>query len=348
MKESRTIEGRWWLFGLDKPDCAGDLRFDPEAGLELEVKIPQRVGLLEMLTASPEILESPSIIHGRGADDEPITLFGCDGGISRLGSGIKKYNFYPLCAIVGQELPNSPPGNPPVTEKCGYALRCSTSGSAAIAFNRPPGLKTCYTSKFCPPRTSRPIFPTTSITDDLKTNSGADGFRINQDHHVTIEFPGPAKLDAIFVEYIQVLLRLLTLLIGTGVFIKQLALEIPDSGPPPDYAELLRRDSGIGAGERNRLISAMTLPHKECRANFPELICKWYEYHGRLKSALDLYFATLFNEDLYTSHQFLLLAQALEVYHNVNPRFVPVAQPLEAFRARRGRILESAPLEERG
>jgi hypothetical protein len=91
----------------------------------------------------------------------------------------------------------------------------------------------------------------------------------------------------------------------------------------------------------------MTVPYAEITAEFAGILRRWFEYHERLDSALSLYFATVFNRSLYINHKFLFLAQALEVYHNTNPEFVGYVQPTRDFRARRERIVESAPEFER-
>lgn len=41
VSELRTIEGRWWIYGDDKPPCFGVLSLDPEEGWILNAKSPQ-------------------------------------------------------------------------------------------------------------------------------------------------------------------------------------------------------------------------------------------------------------------------------------------------------------------
>ena|ERR1035441_10714390 len=41
MDRTRTIEGRWWIQGDDKPAHFGTLSYDPEKGLSLSVKVPR-------------------------------------------------------------------------------------------------------------------------------------------------------------------------------------------------------------------------------------------------------------------------------------------------------------------
>ncbi|HTX20956.1 MAG TPA: hypothetical protein VMD27_03700 [Candidatus Aquilonibacter sp.] len=75
MKESKTFEGRWWIFGTEKPEHFGVLHYSPEKGLRLEVKIAQSFGFAEILQDTTRA-DFPEVIQGRDKDDKPITLFG--------------------------------------------------------------------------------------------------------------------------------------------------------------------------------------------------------------------------------------------------------------------------------
>jgi hypothetical protein len=41
VNKPQTIEGVWWIHGKDKPAYFGIVSYDPEKGLELNVKVPQ-------------------------------------------------------------------------------------------------------------------------------------------------------------------------------------------------------------------------------------------------------------------------------------------------------------------
>jgi hypothetical protein len=91
----------------------------------------------------------------------------------------------------------------------------------------------------------------------------------------------------------------------------------------------------------------MTAPYREIENIFPVVLSKWFAYHKQLDAVLNLYFAVLFNPSLYINHQFLFLAQALEVYHNSNTSFVGYVQPTAEFRARRKQIVSSVSPEDK-
>ncbi|HEU5069205.1 MAG TPA: hypothetical protein VFV96_02200 [Verrucomicrobiae bacterium] len=103
MKESRTFEGRWWIFGTEKPEHFGVLHYSPEKGLRLEVKIAQSYGVAEILKEVKRT-DFPDVLQGRDKDDSPISLFCCSNpGVSKSG-GLASYEFHPLIAIVGQSV----------------------------------------------------------------------------------------------------------------------------------------------------------------------------------------------------------------------------------------------------
>jgi len=103
VKESKIFEGRWWIFGTEKPEHFGVLHYSPEKGLRLEVKIAQSFGFAEILQGTDRT-DFPNVIQGRDKDDKPISLF-CSSrpGLNKSG-GLASYEFHPLIAIVGQSV----------------------------------------------------------------------------------------------------------------------------------------------------------------------------------------------------------------------------------------------------
>ena len=100
MKVPRTIEGRWWIFGTDKPEHYGALNYDPEKGLRLSVKVAQSLGFSEILKPIDDNA-FPNVIQGRDSGDQPVTLFACGGPMWSISSGLASYDFHPLAALLG-------------------------------------------------------------------------------------------------------------------------------------------------------------------------------------------------------------------------------------------------------
>lgn len=76
---------------------------------------------------------------------------------------------------------------------------------------------------------------------------------------------------------------------------------------------------------------------------FEFLIKNWFEKINWLEIVYDLYFATVYNSNLYLQNVFLILVQALEVYHSKNPNFEQYESPEEEHSERINSILEIIP-----
>lgn len=186
-----------------------------------------------------------------------------------------------------------------------------------------------------------------TLGPEFGSESNRDGFRITEDHTILIEFPNPVHVQTLRRNYVHLLRRLFTLFTGTLVFERTVNLEVPGSGPLPNHVEFLESNEGSSEAKTHVSGSHMTVPYAEIAKEFPGILRRWFEYHQKLDSALVLYFATVFNRNLYINQKFLFLAQALEVYHASNPEFVGFVQSPTDFRARRELVVMSAPENER-
>ena len=95
--------------------------------------------------------------------------------------------------------------------------------------------------------------------------------------------------------------------------------------------ELLQQNTGVEDAERSTPALNMIASFDDLGQDAGRIIRRWFEYHERLEPALNLYFAVIFNRSLYSNHRFLFLAQALEVYHRINPSFTGGVQPQQSF-----------------
>jgi hypothetical protein len=347
MNAPRTIEGRWWLFGSDRPAHYGTLLFDPNAGLRLEVRIAARRGIPDILAAVGKRPDFPETIQGRDEQDEPVTLLGCCPGNCGFSGGLSKYTFHPLLAVLGQLLES---WDSALYRKAQFHLtlldKWMCRGRLHVGATEEHPLQVSIA-----PGNDIEVHLADGtrnlITYSYEAQPQAEAYCIKEKHGVRLEFTGATSAQSICTDYIQVWRRLLTLLTGTEVFVEDVSFEVPESGEPPDWAELLRRNEGVAKADRDRLAVDMTVPYKEIASDFPEVLKRWFEYHNRLDAALDLYFATVFNKKLWINQQFLFLAQALEVYHNSNPQFASAVQSKPEFRKRLRKFLCLVPKAER-
>lgn len=82
-------------------------------------------------------------------------------------------------------------------------------------------------------------------------------------------------------------------------------------------------------------------------SKFEFLIKNWFEKADWLETVYDLYFATVYNSKLYLQNVFLILVQALEVYHRKNPNFEQYETSEEQHFEKINSILEAIPDEHR-
>lgn len=353
MKEPVTIEGRWWIFGNDKPEHFGVLQYTPEKGLNLSVKIARSIGVQEILTPITESIGTANtttrqdVIQGRDENDHPITLFGCASpNVSRSG-GLESYEFYPMIALIGQMVESW---------KSTVFQRVNLRFSLLHNWISQSLIEQKFTPEHVPQIQIKPKSAievklaneiTVKINSEFRTDPRSGSFEITEGHFISIEFPQPIHVKSILTDYAEILRRLFSLLIGTEVILESVMFEVPNSGTWPSHAEFFQRNEAIVRAKRYVSASRMTAPHQEIADIFPTVLSKWFEYHKRLEAVLNLYFAVFFNPPLYVNHQFLFLAQALEVYHNSNAAFVGCVQPTAEFRARRNQIVSAVLPEDR-
>jgi hypothetical protein len=347
MKEQRTIEGRWWIFGTDKPEHFGVLNYNPESGLSLKVTIAHSFSFKEVFSDLHSRNEFPEIIQGRDSHDKPVTLFGCACSGSHISGGLASYDFSPLAALLGQSIPS---WESAVYRSVQFHFTLLHNWVDVSCIKIAPTDAGALQVQLLPRddiKITLPCGAQLTLTPEFGTESKRGDFHITEGHNILIEFPKLVHVQTIRDSYSHLLRRLLTLFTGTLVFEERVKVQIPDSDNPPSDAELLLSNEGASEAKTDLHSGRMTVPHAEIAANFPAILRRWFEYHQKLDSALDLYFATVFNRNLYINQRFLFLAQALEVYHNSNPEFVGYVQPTPDFRARRERIVEGAPEVER-
>jgi hypothetical protein len=346
VKESKIFEGRWWIFGTEKPEHFGVLHYSPEKGLRLEVKIAQSFGIAQILQETNRT-DFPDVIQGRDKDDKPISLFCSSRPSWNKSGGLASYEFHPLIAIVGHSVESWSAAN---YQKVDIRLSLLHSWMGQSRVEQKLTSEHVHQIQIVP----KPAVEiklgnavTLKINSRFHTNPQSGSFEINEEHYISLEFPQPVHAKSILTDYAEKLRRLFSVLTGTPVVLESVHFDVPDSGEHPDLSELLQRNEATSRAKRDIIASRMTAPYKELAEILPTVVAKWFEYHEQLDAVLNLYFAVLFNPSLYINHRFLFLAQALEVYHNSHIEFVGYVQPKADFRERRDRIVQAVPPEEK-
>lgn len=347
MKEPRTYDGRWWIFGKDKPEQFGVLHYSPGERPLLSVKVPQSVGILEIILGKAEKVAFPDVIQGRDKHDLPITLFGCAHPSYHNSAGLASYDFHPMLAILGQELESWNSANY-VKVNMHYSLLDQWIN------------QTCIAQKFVPeqilqieihPKDALEIKLTEEailrLNWEFSTDPQIGTFQIKEGYFISLQFSKPIGVQEIIKNYAEVLRRFFTLLIGSEVVLDSIIFQVQNDEGPPIDVELIQRNSALPRAKRAVDTTKVTVQYKEIADKLPVVMPKWFEYHEKLDPVLNLYFAVLFNPAMYIHHEFLFLAQALEVYHNTNDGFVGQVQPKADFNARKAKILNAVPPEEK-
>ncbi len=297
MKDKRKIEGRWWIFGPDKPPHYGVLHFDPDDGLNLEVKIPDQQTFQQVMGA-PWAVDAPDAISGRDADNKIVTLFGCSSPTGKRSGGMVSYKFHPLRAIIGRAFSQWSEVSFDNIQAT-YSLLHEWLGRSSISvdFNTD---RAAFTRK-------------KDITFDLdsgaKLSLGAfvsahhapSEFQVSEGHWAEFALQSAISIDRLFDSFVLVFRRFLTLLTGKRVFVDSIKFE-------NGKVELLQQNTGVEDADRSTPALNMIASFDDLGQDAGRIFRRWFEYHERLEPALNLYFAVIFNRSLYSNHRFLFFS----------------------------------------
>jgi hypothetical protein len=310
MNAPRAIEGRWSIFGEEKPPHYGTLFYDPDTGLRLEIPIAEQREVSELFAWFNKKPTFPVTIQGRDERDTPISLLGCSPIQSSMSVGLTKYTFRPLLAVLGQSVES---WDSALYQKVRFHLtlldRWLGKNCLQIAMTEEHPLQV----RVAPGNAIEVLLPNgtkSRIKYDFSSSDEGEAYSIKGKHSVWLEFAEPIPARRIWIDHVQVWRRFMTLVVGAEIFVESVKFEVPGSDESADLPELLNRNEGISKANRSRFVSDMILPYNEIESDFPAILNRWFEYHNQLDAALDLYFATIFNRNLYINHQFLLLRLA--------------------------------------
>lgn len=345
MKERRTIEGRWWVFGPHRAPRYGELVFDAEIGLTLRVKVPEDLNseTSDRLAWARGQIFVPDTIVGRDQHDKPITLYECQGPGYESSSALQTIKIAPVYALVGIE--GQPWQEPQFTKITAQTtlLHNWMSRRAITQIDNPEGHT--FTVRTLPPVTFTLANGIRGLITSVTGFSHARyEVKLCETHCVSFRAEQPLTADAL-LEYVRKLCRLLTLFTGYQVYPTEIHLLTGDS--PAKTAEMLYINRGVAKAEQAEIPENMLASFADLSADINSIVPQWYDLYSRIDSALNLYFATVFNSSLYSNHEFLFLAQAVEVYHRRSSSFDGRVQPTADFRARRDKLVGLVPEEER-
>jgi hypothetical protein len=339
MNKKVTIEGRWWIFGTDNDPHFGVVEYDPEESIVLSVKILQ-AGSIESIFKLFEDRGGavPSTILGADKNNRLVSLFGCSVTNSTASVGQQDFVIGVMVVVCGVHAPS---WDEVILDRIGaeFSLLNNWVGQSRISVTHgPETLVTLAERKTTEYDLDGGVKLKFWPTHEMNHNSAE--LSIRESHGIEFRFPEPRRVKEMVHTYVESFRRFLSLAVGKVVFIDKLYAQIKQDGNPLEIT-ILMRNSGVTDADRTLLHPHMRAGYREIKADFGQVIRRWYQLESTIDDVLNLYFATIFNRSLYLHQQFLFLAQALEVYHRTSANYDNMVQLKADFRARKKRIVEA-------
>jgi ApeA N-terminal domain 1 len=301
--------------------------------------------------------DSPLVIFGQDTSDNPITVHRCVRTASHNAEGIAEQTFIADAIFVGahlldpdQELFGS------IQLEFDYLFQWLGQQARVIVAPHQEIRVVNIRTEF-----PHPVDLELSTHGRLRlTTTGGSGRSTNMNQrldttrwssHIWWQFPEHNSVLSLD-HRVHALRRLFTLFIGHPVHLRAFTLFRNTLGMPQIHAGHI--DNGVEVLRARRMDperlpdvwgSLFTVTYEEVRQGLAVCISRWFEYHTQYKTVLDLYFSEFFGQQHPMQVRFLLLAQALEVYHGIGAS--GQVQPKARWRSRIKRIVEAAPSEER-
>ena len=352
------IEGRWWL--PTKPDEVwfGKLVEDADGRLTLTTQEMKSLTMAEVFKGDFHFKTEP-LICGRDAGDKPVSLLHCNDEGSHGSFGMFTRKIGVAFALLGfeaeaQEQVRFTRVLADFTHLQAWLdLSCllyeEQERTTRISFRYPKDvpftlgdgtrvtIRAKLNSKFSGKGFSGPGFK----------GWGETKYEFSEQRHLEFAFAQPLRLTEIITQLLSIR-WLLTLLTSRLVHLTKLTALLPDvldEAKSEQSIEVLGAHLDRSEPPKSPHPPEMLASFADVQPKFVELLDRWRNYHHHLDAVLPLYFSVRFNDELYSNHRFLFLAQALEVYHAVTSD--SAIAPTAEYKARLKRVLESLSEEDR-
>ena len=336
MKEKRTIQGQWYIFGDGQQPAVGILKYDPDTGLTLDVQRHRAPNLAQAIGGAG--FQSPPVVRGMDAHGNAVTLFGCFVIKSNSTAALDDYKIAVSCAMVGAHYNQFNDATFNEVRSTYSILDAWLIRSSIAMLPQNAGLP-AYQQQH-PPDVSTTLADGTSVrlTMSLHSRTSNSSVALSQSQFVHFITPNATSARTLSDDYVFKFGKLLSFLSRIDVVVDQIAF--PQRGAMRGEVEFLCAVPGSSKVKRTLDNLAGLVPYQEIAALLPHLVVNWFNYYEEMEAILSLYFTAISQSDIPVNTRFLLLAQALEAYHSRSDRFVAEIQPKEAFKARRKAILD--------
>ena len=336
MKDKRTIQGQWFMFGDDQPPAVGVLKHDPETGLTLDVQRHRAPDLGQAFGGAG--FQCPAVIRGRDSHGNAVTVFGCFVTQSSSTAALDEYKISATCATLGAHynLFNDATFN---QIRGSYSILDEWLTRQSITMLPQNAGMPAYQQQH-PEDVSATLTDGTSVvlTMSLHSRTSPSSVTLSQSQYVHFITPNAAPLRTLSDNYVFKFGKLLSFLSRIDVSVDQIVF--PRQGAMHNEVEFLCAMPASTKVKRTLANPAGLVPYQEIAAHLPALIVRWFDYYEDMEAILNLYFTAVAQSDIPVNTRFLLLAQALEAYHSRSGRFVAEIQPKADFKARLKAILD--------
>lgn len=336
MEIEKSIKGRWWIDGPDKPALPGIL--EVSAGrFRLSVWVPQDSTPEEVFRAIHiQACEVPNIIFGADGGNCPVTLFGC--GVVGHGNsaGLRHMTVHVSAVLKGLKVTTwREPVVRSVMIKPAYLHRWfqrrllvsvkTADDKTALTFEEPLDLQ----------------FPVEAgvkirFSDGSLVSSTLDEEKFTADSQIWFHFEDLQSLAIIEEHWVPWVSRLFGLFFGMPTSVDEISVYKTDPYAP---------EEGIGIHESRGILMRhgmekseeddnhapdmvnMVVPFGEVHNSLAKLVVEWNRVCKTLEPVVALFGAVALQRSLYLEARFLFLVQALEIYHGCSEKFNSVETP---------------------
>lgn len=330
MKKDKSIKGRWWVDGPDKPPLPGIL--DSSAGcFRLSVWVPQDCTPEEvLLSIHTQAHEVSNIILGADGGNRPVTLFGCGVIGYSSSAGLRSLAIHVSAVFTGQKVKSwREHFVRAVKIKPAYLHRWfnrrllvsvkTAEDKPALAFEEHLDL----------------LFPVEDgvsirFSDGFSSSVTLDEEKFTADSQLWFHFEELQSLEIIQNRWVPWVRRLFGLFYGVPAHIEDVEVFTADPFSPEagigvyeSRGELMQRFSEQDEGENKHApdMVNMVVPYGLVKDKLDSIIFEWNRICNTQEPVVSLFSAVVLRDALYLEACFLFLVQALEIYHGCSRKF---------------------------
>jgi ApeA N-terminal domain 1 len=338
--------GRWWLPGREEQPVSGTLRFSHG---ESDLKLTLIGTLTEHAGRGAPLGGAYPVIFGMTQTGEEVTLCNCfRSGFRSVGVELPPRAQEEVIIVpdgfIGAHIPEG-------DQHLFHSLRLDLTHLAEWAnvhgfakTQREDNENLNITFHIPPPVKAQIPIGAVQVVYGLAQNDRSDEYIVRRPVSLIIDVSDPRQIREMYDWVIRPLQYLLTLACDAPVQLKAILL-FSDALKDDIGGHLISREikyvySGWPADEEGKQYSfRMLFPLDQVQDQFQDLVERWFSLFERLRNSLDLLFAVILGPRVFLETRFLLIAQAVEVFHR--RMFPGEVLPRKEHRERVTTILDS-------